>query len=712
MIDDKHITFASDDNIPTNNDNTDIKVDNTEDTNTEGSEKRHFLSEVEIRSYAENLILQKKDELLEIGKKYPKKKSLIINYSELNRIDPKICDELIEFPDEVIKIFEDVINKQNIPVNFEGEVKFHVRFVLPDAFKIRIRDITSEYINKFFCVDGVVTRVSEILPKVYIGVFQCPICGTKKSVYQEKDRNLVVPSVCDTCKKVVKFKHLRDESRFIDIQRLEIQEPLEILKGGEEARRIEVWLTDDLTGKVLPGNMVKVTGIMKLANPKNINEAVYMKFIDANNIAVIDREFEDIELSEDDIKKINEFKNTHNVIEEFTKSISPTIYGYKEIKEAIVLQLFGGSRFELPDKTKTRAEIHILLIGDPGVAKSKLLIGAKNIAPKGIYVSGKGTSAAGLTATAEKDEFAEGAWVLKAGALVLASGGLACIDEFDKMEDEDRAAMHEALEQQTISLAKAGIVAKFRAETSVLAAANPKFGRFSSEKAISDQFNIPPALLSRFDLIFPIRDIMDSAQDQGVTRYVLMAYTGKKEESLTPQIDVEFIRKYVAYARKNINPVLGEDAKKKIEEYYLQLRRESNKDVVQITPRQLEAIIRLSCASAKTQLKSVVEKEDAERAIRLMEYSMHLIALDKETGKIDIDRITYGPKEKRDKIKIMSDILEFLTENGKKHCLIDDFITQAKQKGIDEKEARTFIENAKREGKIFEPRDGEIGMIE
>ncbi len=670
------------------------------------------MPEDKIKSLVEKFITLKKDALLEIANDYPKKKSLIVDYSELFKFNAKLCDELIDFPDKVIRIFEEVVNEQNIPVNFAGEVKFHVRFILPKGFTLKIRDVTSEYINKFFCVDGVITRVSDVLPKVYVGVFQCPICGKRKDVYQEKNRNLIVPSVCDDCKKAVRFKLLPEESKFIDIQRLEVQEPLEMLRGGEEARKIEIWLTDDLTGKVLPGNTIEVAGVMKLIPPKDINDAVYRKFIDANNINVIDREFTEVDLSEDDIKKINEFAKSPNIAEKFVSSISPTIYGYKEIKEAMALQLFGGSKFKLPDKTKTRGETHLLLIGDPGVAKSKLLIGASNIAPKSIYVSGKGTSAAGLTATAEKDEFAEGAWVLKAGALVLASGGIACVDEFDKMEKEDRAAMHEALEQQTISIAKAGIVAKFRAETCVLAAANPKFGRFSSEKAITDQFDIPPALLSRFDLIFPLRDIMDNVQDQGVANYVLKAYSGKKEELLIPPIDIEFIRKYIAYARKNLNPVVGEYAQKQIEEYYLRLRRESSKDVVQITARQLEGIIRLSCASAKMRLKNVVEKEDVDRAIRLIEYSLNLVARDKETGKIDVDRVTQGPREKRDKIKGLSEILGYLTENGKKHCLIEDFVKQAKEQGIDEKDAKNFVENAKREGKIFEPKDGEIGMIE
>ncbi len=707
----------------TNKNKVDIKIKNNADNTVdefvkdkfrEAEGKNNFeesMPDDKIKSLAEKFISQKKDAILDVAKDYPKKKSLLVDYSELVKFNAELCDELIDFPDKVIKIFDGVVNAQNIPVNFRGEVRFHVRFALPKGFTVKIRDVTSEYIDKFFGTDGVITRVSDVLPKVYIGVFQCPICGWKKEIEQEKTRKLIVPSVCGNCKKAVRFKLLPEESKFINIQRLEIQEPLELLRGGEEARKIEIWLTDDLTGKVLPGNIINVAGVMKLIPPKDINDAVYRKFIDANNVNVVDREFTEVDLSEDDIKKIKEFAKSPDIARKFIDSISPTIYGYREIKEALALQLFGGSRFELPDKTKTRGETHLLLIGDPGVAKSKLLIGVSNIAPKSIYVSGKGTSAAGLTATAEKDEFAEGAWVLKAGALVLASGGLACIDEFDKMESEDRAAMHEALEQQTISIAKAGIVAKFKSETCVLAAANPKFGRFSSEKAISDQFDVPPTLLSRFDLIFPIRDVMDASQDQGVARYVLMAYTGKKEEHLIPQIDVEFVRKYIAYARKNLNPVLGEASQKKIEEFYLKLRQESSGDVVQITARQLEGLIRLSCASAKMRLKDVVENEDVNRAIRLTTYSMNLIARDKTTGKIDVDIITHGPKEKRDKIRIMSDILEGLTDNGKKHCMVEDFVKQANERGINEKDAKNFIENAKKEGRIFEPKNGQIGMI-
>ncbi|MFN3528023.1 MAG: ATP-binding protein [Candidatus Altarchaeaceae archaeon] len=315
------------------------------------------------------------------------------------------------------------------------------------------------------------------------------------------------------------------------------------------------------------------------------------------------------------------------------------------------------------------------------------------------------------TATAEKDEYAEGGWILKAGALVLASGGTAFIDEFDKIEKEDRASLHEAMEQGSISAAKAGIVANFKANTSILAAANPKYGRFDSYKSLADQFDIPPTLLSRFDLIFTIRDIIDSAQDQKIAEHILKAYQKEYEKELSSSVDVEFLRKYIAYARKNCNPQLTKEAMLRIEEYYLNLRRES-KETVQITPRQLEGLIRLSSASAKLRLSNEITIEDVERAIDLMNYSLEMVAKDETTGKIDVDRVIVGQtKTERDKAKSIIDIIERLTENGKKRAKIEDIIQEAKNQNIEEKDVDKIIERLKKEGKIYEPEYGFIMMI-
>lgn len=670
------------------------------------------LSDEQLQEKIVNFIDTKSAEILKLGEKYPVTKSLVINYNELMKYDLDIAKELIKSPSKVIKMFEKAINSKNIPTNFEGNIedeKFHVRFELPEEFNVKIRDITSDYINKFFMINGIVTKISDILPKVHIATFQCSSCGNKITYLQEK-RELIYPSICDSCKKKVVFKLIPEESKFIDLQRLEVQESLEFIRGGEQASKIEVWIEDDLTGKVIPGNTVNVFGTLRLISPQIKQSPIYFKFIEANNIVVIEKEFTEIEISENDERAIKELSKDPKIYEKISSCIGPSIYGYNEIKQAIALQLFGGSKFELPDKTKTRDNIHILLVGDPGVAKSKLLQAAHQLAPKGIYVSGKGVTGAGLTVTAEKDEYAQGSWVLKAGALVLASGGIAFIDEFDKMEKEDRSSMHEAMEQSSISVAKAGIVAKFRSDTSVLAAANPKFGRFDNFKALTDQFDIPSTLLSRFDLIFTIRDVMDMAQDKNVAEHILKAYQKKHAEELKPPIDVELLRKYIAYAKKNLNPQLTDEAKEKIEEFYLSLRKES-KETVQTTARQLEALVRLSSASAKLRLSNEIKKEDVERAIYLMRYSLEMVAKDETTGKFDVDRVAYGPKTKRDEARMIMDLIENLTENGKKSVKISDIIQEATKANIPEKDVTRMIDALKREGKLYEPQDGFINLI-
>ena len=452
---------------------------------------------MKVREKISSFLEKKADEIRKLGEFYPDKKSFVIDFLEIERFDTELAEKLVSEPDEVLPVFEGIVNEMDIPTVIENP-KFHVRVKnLPKEKKytVMVRDITSDFIGRFISVEGIVNKISDVHPKVVNAMFVCNKCGEQNREPQTT-RFLLEPFKCKNCGARENFRFKPELSEFIDTQRLEIQEPLELLKGGDQARRIEIWAEDDITDVVTAGDRVNVTGVVRL-NPPKMKGAVYFQFIDANHVEGLEQEFEDIEISEDEIEKIKELSNDAKIYDKIVNSIAPSIYGYREVKEAIALQLFGGrTGKKLPDGTSVRPDIHLLLIGDPGVAKSRVLQYVDQIAPKSIYVTGKGTTGAGLTATAEKDEFAEGAWTLKAGALVLAGGGIACIDEFDKMNKEDRSAMHEALEQQTISIAKAGIIAKFKANTSVLAASNPKFSRFDTYKPISEQFDIPPTLMS------------------------------------------------------------------------------------------------------------------------------------------------------------------------------------------------------------------------
>ena len=346
-----------------------------------------------------------------------------------------------------------------------------------------------------------------------------------------------------------------------------------------------------------------------------------------------------------------------------TQSIAPSIYGYEKIKESIALQLFGGVRKIREDGVTTRGDIHILLIGDPGAGKSQLLKYVAGLAPKARYVVGKSTSGAGLTATVVKDEFMRG-WALEAGALVLANKGIAMIDELDKMSKEDRSAMHEVMEQQTVTISKANVQATLNAQTTILGAANPKFGRFDPYTSVPEQIDLPDSLISRFDLMFIIRDVPNKESDTRLVKHILKLH--ENPESQVPPISADLLRKFIAYAKINIKPVLTEAAQKEIEKFYVSLRNQHSGDeqsAVPIGARQLEAIIRLSEASAKVRLGDKVLKKDAKKAIGLLMEYMMAVGIDPETGQLDMDRRESGTTtSQRNKIRLLLKVISEMQE--------------------------------------------------
>jgi len=348
-------------------------------------------------------------------------------------------------------------------------------------------------------------------------------------------------------------------------------------------------------------------------------------------------------------------------------------------------------------------------------SKSTLLSYVSRLAPKCIMVGGKSASSVGLTASAEKDEIT-GGWILKAGAMVLANGGMVCVDELDKMNDEDRGAMHQSMEQQIISVAKAGLITQFQSRTSVLAAANPKHGRFDPNALPAQQFDLSPTLLSRFDLIFPIRDVLDDSQDRKIASHILLGHKLAAEKQkpaddspVMPAIPVDFLRKYIAFARKNICPILSTEAAEKIKEFYLEMRHlGKQQNNYPITARYIEGIIRLAEASAKVRLSKVVEIRDAERAIALQQFVLKEVFMDKDTGRIDSDIISIGqPKSKIDKMRTILSIIGVL-EKKFDQVDIDDVVKDSGDAAIDEQTCRRIIDDLLRQGELFSPKPGYV----
>ncbi len=668
--------------------------------------------------------------ITEIADLYPEEKSLNVFYSEIEEFDFELAEYFLNRSYKSIYIAERVIGNLTPP---EKKVSIHLRVKnIPHDSRIEIRDLRSKHLGKFIAVEGLVRKATEVRPRMVDAVFECKRCS---AIIKEAQDGLIFKEPLECYKEQAgcgrtaastKFKLLNDISTYIDTQKIELQESPEGLRGGAQPQRLVAYTEDDLTGRISPGDRIIINGSLRSVQKKTypVKSTLFEIFIDINSIELEEHEFEEVPISLEDEERIMELSKDPDVYRKITASISPTIYGMNYEKEALALQLFGGVQKIMPDGTHIRGDIHIFLVGDPGTAKSQLLRYISELAPRGIYASGKASSAAGLTAAAVKDEFGEGRWTLEAGVLVLADKGVACVDELDKMSPQDRSSMHEAMEQQRISIAKAGITATLQSRCAVLGAANPKYGRFDTTQYLAQQINIPVALLSRFDLIFAITDVPESEKDLLIAEHILRSHTiggrekhkketgeeiieeeGESPAYIEPYLDRDFFRKYIAYA-KRIFPVMTKEASDVLRDYYTSLRKQGEPEgaSVPITARQLEAFIRLSEASAKVRLSDRVTEDDARRAIRIVEYYLKKVA--GEEGRFDIDIIVTGTSQsQRERLKTIRGIIKDLSVSGEpvEH---EDIIIEAEASGIERSKAESIIKRLHTEGTIYEVRTG------
>ncbi|MBI2110178.1 ATP-binding protein [Candidatus Woesearchaeota archaeon] len=1027
-------------------------------------------------------------------------KSLLINFSELLQFDPELADNLLDDPEELIKAAELTMTQFDLPEKVLMKVRF---YNLPDSQKIKIKDIRSVNLGNFMTIEGIVRQSSDVRPQVTSARFECPSCGNNLTIIQV-DTAFKEPYRC-SCGRRGKFRLLSKE--LVDAQRLVLEEIPETLEGGEQPKRLPVFLKEDLVEpkmerKTTPGSKVRVSGIIRevpITLKGGTQSIRYELMMDANYIIPIEETYTEIEIGKEEEEQIRELAKDPKIYQKLINSIAPSIYGHEDVKEAIVLQLFGGVKKIKSDGTKIRGDTHLLLVGDPGcisgdsqvalfnkgmdkiqdlgqfhlqpirelvtkirenekdsnydyattfhkyqdqpvlkvatesgkeiictynqplltkngwVRADNLLIndkirvmpkipnyikrladanfarvpkksghlkevnlpkkvtpelaslygyiigdgnlhpkgyrvacyinedekdlveklsglwkstfevepsiiirnvspvektiddgngllrsfisvqqiylleinsrqvaqslsflankrvpqqiyqspkhiiskfiswlfeadgcalgngrgrtaiqlksvnkellkdvqllllyfgihsrivydnlcirrsrdmeifaneigfqsekkkrkieeviqiinaryetysrkkfqryekikkiapyGVRNVydfevpvsnrfiangivchnsgksiilqfvsksSPKGRFISGKGSSAAGITASVVKDEFLRG-WALEAGAIVLANGGILVADELDKMSPEDRDALHEGLEQQQITIAKANINATLNAETKVLAAANPKLGRFDPYQPIAAQIDLPPTLINRFDLIFPIRDIPNKETDTKIATHVLRVQ--QKPEELKQEIPTDILKKYISYAKQKVFPVLTDVAIDEIKNFYVTLRNKGSTGDESIKPipisaRQLEALVRLAEGSARVRLSPKVTREDAKRAIALLQHCLMQVGFDYETGQIDIDRIATGiPASERSRISVLREIINSLESKGMKSIPLEEITAKAGEKGITEEQVEEIIERLKRDGSVFEPRRGFISKI-
>ena len=661
---------------------------------TTRSENRKNLTPSSTLKLEEFFSTRCKDEVFAVLDMFPEEKSVVVDYNELEMFDPDSADLLIEKPDETLEAAtKSIVNIDPQRKNAKLNVRFkNVRNNIP------LRFLRSEFIGKFIAVDGIVRKTDEIHPRIMSAVFECRSCMRMHEV--EQTSNIIhEPAVCQECGGR-SFRLVQDESRYMDTQTVKLQEPLENLSGGDQPRQINIILEDDLVDTLAPGDKVRITGTLKTQRDERTKR--FNNFIYGNYIEPLEQEFEELHIDEEDEEKIIELAKSPDIYQKIIESTAPSIRGYFEVKEAIAFQLFGGTAKVLEDKTHIRGDMHILIVGDPGIGKSQILKYVSKLAPRGIYTSGKGTSGVGLTAAAVRDDL--GGWSLEAGALVLGDKGNVCVDELDKMREEDRSAIHEALEQQTISIAKAGIMATLNSRCSVLAAANPKFGRFDRYKSIAEQIDLPSPILSRFDLIFIIEDKPNAERDHDLAGHILKIH---QDSTIPYVIEPELMRKYIAYARKSVQPTLTKEAAEVLQDYYVTMRSGAidEESPVPITARQLEALVRLAEASARIRLSNEVLKEDAQRAIKLQEDCMKQVGYDPDTGKVDIDKVEgRTSKSERDKINIIIDVIKELSDEYEGSAPKNIVYAELADKyNVGEEKVDEVINMLKSKGVIYEP---------
>ena len=570
--------------------------------------------------------------------------SLEISYMHLAKSESLIAVWVADAPKDMLDLFDEVALTEVLklyPSYGDIHPDVFVRIVdLPveDA----IRDIRQSHLNSLIRVSGVVTRRTGVFPQLKNVTYTCMVCSYNVGpIFQNSSREEERPNACPECQQKGRWQINSAKTVYRNYQKLTLQESPGSVPAGRIPRSKEVIVLNDLIDMAKPGDEIEVTGVYTNNFEASLNTRqqgfpVFTTYIEANYVKRKGDLYSSGNLTDEDREDIRKLSRDPKIVRRIMKSIAPSIHGHEDIKMGIAFALFGGQEKFVKGKTRLRGDINMLLLGDPGVAKSQFLKYTQATAGRAVYTTGKGASAVGLTAAVHKDPVTR-EFVLEGGALVLADRGVCLIDEFDKMNEQDRVSIHEAMEQQSISISKAGIVTSLQARCSVIAAANPIGGRYDSSKTFSDNVELTDPILSRFDILCVVRDVIDPVLDERLAKFVVHSHVkchprfeddpeaplqnpfGENDDDDIEPIDQKLLRKYISYAKKECRPKLNQQDLPKIQRVYAELRKESvTREGMPVAVRHIESIIRMSEARAAMRLSQQVSADDIDAAIGCM----------------------------------------------------------------------------------------------
>lgn len=635
-------------------------------------------------------------------------RSVLIDFPDLLRYNTDLATSLVKEPDLFLSSFDDAaletLNIENPEYAIRVTKELHVRLrELTD--RTSLRRVNKDQLNTLIMAAGMVTRTSELRPLAVNAAFRCANGHVTFVAQTGSGSTLKRPIKCETegCGETRNFELDEMKTEFIDFQVIKIQEMPEELPPGQLPQSFDVNMTGDIVNSARPGDRIVLTGIVK-AESENVGSSSRRLFntrIEANFVEQLGKRPEELQITREEEEEIKAIAAFPGAYDRLVSSVAPAIFGHDLHKEAALLLMVGSPQKTLPDGSTLRGDVNILMVGDPGTAKSELLKYVSRVAPRGLFTSGRGSTAAGLTAAVVKEK--NGMMMLEAGATVLADLGVACIDEFDKMRDEDRSALHEVMEQQTASVAKGGIIATLNARTSILAAANPVDGKYDPYKNILDNVALPIPLLTRFDLIFIIRDEPDPAQDETVARHIL-DMRAKSSFPVAPPIEFELLKKYIIYAKK-LDPEFTEEASNRLSGYYIKLRREASPEQMSVTPRWLEGMIRLAIARARVLLHPRVTEDDALHAMNLVERMLHTVAIDQATKKVDVGVLYNRPVSEKGLREAALEVFKRLSGEAKQPVEDKAFYEELEKSGkFSRDQAEKVFQDMWKSGVIFEVR--------